>query len=208
VAPLHDPTDYDLAKYLINRGTLQGAYKTVREAPYVLTKRWKRETIGPRCVIGCTFSSIAWNTDGSRAWSWELDPRQFPRFHVPPFTRDLAVWRNGYYAGWNALDTGRLRALDGALTLAQERGWRVIGFAPPEPPGYLRLLDTDPGLATQWHAFVRLMPSLFRRHGFAWTPLWDGAALGCRPGNYPDAFHSDASCSARLRRALDALAGR
>jgi hypothetical protein len=208
VAPLHDPTDYDLAKYLLGRATFEGAYKAVREAPYILTKRWKREPIGDRCVIGRTFPSIAWNTDGSRAWSWELDPRQFAPFHVPPFTRDLAVWRNGYYADWTALDMGRVRTLDRALTIARGRGWHVVGVAPPEPPGYLRLLETDPRLAREWHAFIRLMPQLFRRHGFAWAPLWNGAALGCGPGDYPDAFHSDAACSVRVRRALDTVAGR
>jgi hypothetical protein len=208
VAPLHDPTGYDLAKYLLSRATFEGAYKAVREAPYILTDRWKREPIGRRCVIGRTFPSIAWNTDGSRAWSWELDPEHFARFRVPPFTRDLTVWRNGYYAGWSGLDAGRVRALDGALALARRRGWRVVGFAPPEPPGYLRLLDTDPQLAPRWHAFVRLMPRIFARHGFEWAPLWNGSALGCRAADYPDAFHSDAGCSARVRRALDAAAGR
>jgi hypothetical protein len=206
--PLHEPTDYDIAKYLLNRGTFEGAYKLVREAPYVLTKRWKREPVGHRCVIGRTFPSIAWNTDGSRAWSWELDPQRFPRFHEPPFTRDLSVWRNGYYGDWTQLDEARLRELGDALALARARGWRVIGFAPPEPARYLELLDTDPRLAPRWHEFLEAMPRLFRRHGFAWAGLWDGSALGCTPRDYPDGFHANAGCSDRVRLALDAVAGR
>jgi hypothetical protein len=50
------------------------------------------------------------------------------------------------------------------------------------------------------------MPQLFRRHGFTWAGLWDGSALGCTPRDYPDDFHTDATCSERLRLALDAVA--
>jgi hypothetical protein len=208
VSPNPEPSGYELAQYLLSRATFEGAFKFVREAPYILTDRWRRSTIGNRCVIGRIYSSIAWNTDGSRAWSWQLDPDRFPRLHPAPFTRDLSVWRNGYYADWTRLDSERLRALDDALELVRARGWRVIGFAPPEPPGYLRLLETDPRLAPQWRAFLDLMPRLFRRHGFVWAGLADGSAIGCTPRDYPDAFHSDAACSERVRRALDAVAGR
>jgi hypothetical protein len=206
--PLHDPSDYELARYLLSRATLQGAYDQVREGPFILTKRWKPLPVGDRCVIGRLFPSIAWNVDGSRTWSWELDPQRFPRFHAPPFTRDLATWRNGYYNDWTELDVRRLHALDAALAEAQKRGWRVVGFAPPEPPLYLHELETDPRLAPRWHEFLATVPRLFRRHGFAWAGLWDGRALGCRAGDYPDAFHSDAVCSERVRRALDRVAGR
>jgi hypothetical protein len=208
VSPNPEPSDYQIVQYVLSRATFEGAFSFVRQAPYILTDRWKRQTIGNRCVIGRIFPSIAWNTDGSRAWSWELDPKRFPRFYPRPFTRDLTEWRDGYYADWTKLDAGRLGALDRALALAQERGWRVIGFAPPEPPRYLRMLETDPRIAPQWHAFLRRMPRLFHRHGFDWAGLWNGSAIGCRPRDFPDAFHSNAECSDRLRLALDAVAGR
>ena len=35
---------------------------------------------------------------------------------------------------------------------------------------------------------------------------WNGAAIGCRPTDYPDGFHSDAACSHRLRNRLDRAA--
>ena len=100
-----------------------------------------------------------------------------------------------------------MHVLEQALALARQRGWHVVGFAPPEPPQYLRLLDTDPRLAPRWRAFLRLMPALFAREGATWAAgISDGRALGCRPSDFPDAFHSDAACSARVRARLDAAA--
>jgi hypothetical protein len=208
VSPNPEPSDYQIAQYLLSRATFEGAYRFVRQAPYILTDRWKRQTIGNRCVIGRIFPSIAWNTDGSRVWSWQLDPTRFPHIYKTSPARDLATWRNGYYDRWTVLDPARLSALDDALAVARARGWRVVGFAPPEPPGALRLLETEPHVAPHWRAFLRRMPELFRRHGFRWAGLWNGGALGCGPRDYPDAFHSDTDCSARVRRALDAAAGR
>ena len=194
------------ARYLLSRETFRGSVDLVRQARYVLTERWRRERLGARCVIGRTFPSIAWAVDGSRVWSWELDPKRFPRFHPPPFTTDLAQVRNGYYANWTRFDEQRLHTLDAALALAQRRGWRVVGFPPPEPTRYLRLLDTDPRVAPYWHEFLRRMPVLFRRHGFTWIDLSDARRVPCSDGEFPDAFHSDARCSARLRARLDAAA--
>lgn len=206
--PLDDPSRYEVAQYLLSRATFEGAYRQVREGPFILTRRWKPLPVGRRCVIGRLFPSIAWNVDGSRTWSWQLDPKRFPRFEAPPFTRDLSVLRNGYYDDWTAFDRGRVRALEAALANAQRRGWRVIGFAPPEPPRYLKLLETDPRLAPRWREFLATIPDLFRRRGFTWAGLWDGAAIGCTPRDYPDAFHTDAACSERVRLGLDAAAGR
>jgi hypothetical protein len=83
----------------------------------------------------------------------------------------------------------------------------VIGFAPPEPARYLRLLETDPRLAPQWRSFLRVMPAVFARAGATWVPgLSDGQAIGCAAADFPDSFHSDAACSARVRERLDAAA--
>jgi len=206
--PVYRPTAYQLARYLLSRSTFQLGVKFTRQAHYILYDRWTREQVGRRCVIGRIFPSIAWNVDGSRVWSWELDPEVFPKFTEPAYTTDLAAFRNGYYDGWTSLDTQRVRLLEQALALARSRGWRVVGFAPPEPARYLRLLDTDPRLAPRWHAFLQLMPELFKGYGFRWAGLWDGAALGCRASDFPDAFHSDAVCSGRVRARLDAAARR
>ena len=204
VVPVYRPSAYQLARYLLSRATFQFAVKFVRQGHYILYDRWRREQVGHRCVIGRLFPSIAWNVDGSRVWSWELDPKRFPKLRPPPFTTDLATLRNGYYDDWARLDEHRVQVLEQALALARSRGWHVVGFAPPEPQQYLRLLETDPRLAPRWHEFLRLMPRLFAREGFTWVGLWDGQALGCRSADFPDAFHSDAACSAKVRARLDA----
>ena len=204
VSPNPEPSDYKIAQYLLSRVTFEGAYRYVREAPYILTHRWRRDRVGDRCVIGRQFPAIAWNTDGSRVWSWELDPARFGGL-TPQRFENLATWRSGYYDQWNALDRDRLAAFDRALADAQARGWRVVGFAPPEPAASRRILETDPRVAPRWHEFLRLMPVLFRGHGFTWAGLWN---LDCPARDFPDAFHTDAACSARVRRALDAAARR
>ena len=208
VVPVYRPGAYQLAQYLMGRATFQFAVRFVRQGHYILLDRWKREQVGRSCVIGRLSPSIAWNVDGSRTWSWELDPTRFPRFHAPSYTTDLTTLRNGYYDDWTSLDEQRLHVLEQALVLARSRGWHVLGFAPPEPPQYLRLLSTDPRLAPRWHEFLRRMPQVFAHAGFTWAGLWDGQALGCRRSDFPDAFHSDAACSARVRARLDAAARR
>jgi hypothetical protein len=206
--PVYRPGTYAVARYLLSRATFQFAVKYVRQGHYILFHRWQREQVGRSCVIGRLYPSIAWKVDGSRTWSWELAPTIFPKFRQPAYTTDLATLRNGYYDRWSSLDERRIRVLEQALTLARQRGWRVVGFAPPEPAQYLRLLETDPRVAPRWQAFLRLMPALFARQGFTWAGLWDGRALGCKPADFPDAFHSDAACSARVRTRLDAAASR
>jgi hypothetical protein len=206
VVPVYRPSAYHLAQYLLSRATFQFAVRYVRQGHFILTDRWKREEVGRSCVIGRLYPSIAWKVDGSRVWSWELDPKVFPPFQAPPYSTDLTTYRNGYYDRWTAFDTRRVRVLEQALALARKRGWRVVGFAPPEPPGYFRLLRADPRLAARWHEFLQVMPALFHRQGFTWAGLWDGRADGCSAADFPDGFHSNASCSARVRARLDAAA--
>jgi hypothetical protein len=208
VVPDTHPGAYRVAEYLLSRRTLQESVRLARQAHFIVTERWRRTQVGADCVIGRLYPSIAWRLDGSRVWSWELDPKRFPKFGASPFTGDLATWRNGYFADWHALDERRVHLVERALALARDRGWRVVGFAPPEPPHMLHVLETDPRLAARWHAFLLLMPQLFARYGFAWVGLEDGRRLGCRPDQFPDAFHSDAACSRRVRDRLDEAARR
>jgi hypothetical protein len=204
--PVYRPSAYDIARYLTSRATFQFAVRYVRQGHFILTHRWRRDEVGSTCVIGRIYPSIAWKVDGSRVWSWELDPKTFPPFQAPAYTTDLTAYRNGYYANWTSFDMGRLRILEQALELARRRGWRVVGFAPPEPPGTFRLLRAVPQLDARWHEFLRDVPSLFHRQGFAWAGLWNGSADGCTVADFPDGFHTDASCSARVRARLDAAA--
>lgn len=198
--PATDLSRYQVLEYLLARRTFTHAVSLSRQSAQLPWHRWRTERIAGRCVLDRFNPAIAWRLDGSRVWGWELDPARFPKFGGGAFTGNLATWRNGYYADWRSLDESRIRALEQALRIAQERHWTVIGFAPPEPPHMLHVLETDPRLAPRWNAYLRLMPQLFRRYGFTWVDTVGGAKLGCRSGDFPDLFHSDARCSRLLIR--------
>jgi hypothetical protein len=190
--PTYNPTRTQLVKYLLSRATFEFAFKFVRQAHYILTDRWKREAVGTHCIIGRLSPGIAWNVDGSRVYSYELDPAA-GQPHAAPHGIDLG-----------AFDAQPLAPLRAALALAHSRGWNVIGFAPPEPPRTVSLLVRSP----RWHTFLTQVSRVFRDEGFTWAGLWDGARLGCRPSDYPDGFHSNAVCSDKLRARLDEVASR
>src|SRR5581483_6364271 len=190
-------------EYLLSRSAFWTSFTFARDVSYVRPPhRWRKTEVGSRCTIGRTYPSINWQVDGSRVWSWELDPKRFPRFHATPFSRGLRAWRNGYYDNWSRLDPGRIAQLERVLALARTRGWHVVGFAPPEPASILKVLEHDPRLAPQWDAFVRLMPRLFARYGDEWI----GLGVHCPASQFPDEFHTDATCSRRLRLRLDEAA--
>jgi len=194
-------------EYLLARKTFTRAITLSRESAQLPLHRWRVDELGGKCVLDRFVPAISWRTDGSRVWGFELDPKRFPRFTASPFRGDLATWRNGYYANWQRLDPKRIQTLVDALDLARGRGWNVVGFTPPEPPHMLHVLETDPRLAPQWRMFTETMPKLFRQRGFRWVDTSNGAQLGCKPSDFPDAFHSDARCSALLRYALRSGAG-
>src|SRR4051812_7167169 len=132
--PDTDVSAYHLAEYLVSRDAFWTSYQQMRRLSYVRPpKRWRRAVVGTRCTIARDYPSVNWQLDGSRVWSWELDPKGYPKFHATPYRGNLSAWRNGYYADWHSLDRRRLRQLEAALALARARGWRVVGFAPPEP---------------------------------------------------------------------------
>lgn len=196
----------DEASYLTGWPVAKATVTILRSAPYALLHRWRREPVGRRCVVGRASPAIAWNLDGSRTWSWELDPVRYPPFTRPPFTRDLTTLRNGYYAEWSSFSQRRVRLLDRALAVAQRHGWRVVGFTPPDPPRYARFFATDPRVAPRWREFERSVPVLFRRRGFRWLDLRDARTVPCTAAEFPDAFHTDAACSRRIRARLDRAA--
>ena len=192
--PETDPSNYRVLEYLLGRSVFEQSVSLSRQAHYIATHRWRRTTVGGECVIGRIYPSIAWRVDGSRVWSWELDPKRFPKFGVTPYTGDLSTWRNGYFADWRSLDEARVHALDQALALARDRGWHVVGFAPPEPPQMLHVLETDPQVAPRWQRFSGRCRGSSRGTASR-GPTLDGAALGCPRSDFPDGFHSDARCS-------------
>lgn len=203
--PDTNPSDYHLAEYLVSRSAFWSAFKFARDVSYVrYPDRWRRTTVGNRCTIGRTYPSINWAVDGSRVWSWELDPKRFIRIHPTPYRGNLNAWRNGYYADWKTIDQARVAQLESVLAFARARGWRVVGFAPPEPASIVRILNADPRIAPRWRAFLRLMPQVFGRYHDSWI----GLGVRCPPSAFPDLFHSDDACSMRLRQRLDEAARR
>ena len=200
--PVTNPSDYAISKYLVSRNAFHQAVDLVREAHYIGTERWHETRVGRSCTMGRIFPSINWRLDGSRVWSWELDPKKYAVIGKTRFTRDLLAWRSGYYVGWSQLDPQRVGTLREALALARQRGWRVIGFAPPEPERDLRILNTDPRLARSWHAYMRLMPRLFARYGATWV----GFPAECSARRFIDGFHTDAACSELVHERLDEVA--
>jgi hypothetical protein len=199
IEPETNPDTFQVLQYLLARKTFTRAVTMSHESETLPRHRWKRELLGRACVLDRFTPSITWRADGSRVWGWELDPQRFPKFGGGEFTGDLHAWRNGYYADWKRLDLQRVHDLVAALDLARTRGWHLIGFAPPEPAEALRVLETDPRVAPQWSTFEQALPQLFHERGFRWV---DTVALPCASADFPDLFHTDARCSARLRRSL------
>ncbi len=196
-----------LARTILGRSTLRSSIEIVRSAPYVLVHRWRREPLGSLCVIGRASPSISWNVDGSRRYSFELGGAYHPPAQV--FSSDLKTLRAGYYADWHGFDTERVRLLDEALGVAERAGWRVVGFAPPDPARYVRLFSTAPETAAHWRRWSALMPELFRRHGFAWLDLRAVGSVPCAENAYVDGgYHTTSACSARIRADLDRAAAK
>jgi hypothetical protein len=201
------PTLETKSRYVLSRSAFQESVRVIRRAPYVLLHRWRKERVGPACVIGRSRPAIAWKLDGSRVWSFELQPGTY--HPVPePFTTDLRVLRTGNYADFTELSPQRVHVLEQALALARARGWRVVGFTPPDGSRYRRFFESHPVLGPRWREFGRLMPRLFRRYGYRWLDFRDPAAVPCTDADFVDGgYHTNAVCSMRMRERLDAAAG-
>jgi lysophospholipase L1-like esterase len=195
------------ARYVLSRSAFEESVRVVRAAPYVLLHRWRKEHLGRACVVGRARPAIAWKLDGSRVWSFELEPGTYHPL-AEPFTTDLHVLRTGNYADWHRFSQRRLRILGQALALARTRGWRVVGFAPPEGTRYRTFFATDPRIAPWWAEFGRALPRLFHRYGFRWLDFRDARAIPCGDGDFVDGgYHTSGACSMRMRARLDAAAG-
>jgi hypothetical protein len=209
--PAYHPFDfrpgfYADVRYLLSRSTFQQAVDAVRATPAVIADRWRRLEVGGSCVIARATPGLAWRLDGSRLWAFELQPGLY-RPPAAPFTTNLAELDNGYYAGWTRFATERVRELAQALALARSRGWRVVGFSPPDPPRVVRFLAASPSIGPKWREFGRAIPALFRRYGFTYLDLRNARSVPCAASDFVDlTFHTDAPCSMRIRGRLDAAA--
>jgi lysophospholipase L1-like esterase len=194
------------ARYLLSRSAFEESVHVLRRASYVLLHRWRKERVGRTCVIGRSRPALAWRLDGSRVWSFELDPKTYHPV-AEPFTTDLHVLRTGNYANWEEFSSRRVRTLERVLALARARGWHVVGFAPPDGMRYRRFFSSHPVIGPRWREFGRLMPKLFHRDGFAWLDLRDPASIPCSDSDFVDGgYHTNAACSMRIRARLDRAA--
>lgn len=200
------PSFEQRARYLLSRSAFDESVRIIRRAPYVFFHRWRKDQVGSSCVIGRARPALAWRLDGSRVWSFELDPKTYHPA-IDPFTTDLSKLRTGNYDDWTEIDKERVRRLEQTLALARARGWRVVGFTPPDGDRYLRFFNKNPTIGPRWRAFARLMPTLFARYGYRWLDFRDARSIPCRQSDFVDGgYHTDAACSMRIRRRLDAAA--
>ena len=194
------------ARYVLSRSAFDESLRILRRAPYVLLHRWHKERVGTSCVVGRSRPALAWRLDGSRVWSFELDPKTYHPA-IDPFTTDLHKLRTGIYADWHELSAQRIRSLEQVLAFARARGWTVVGFTPPDGARYLRFFASNAVIGPRWRAFAALMPELFRRYGYRWLDFRDAGSIPCRQSDFVDGgYHTDAACSMRMRRRLDQAA--
>ena len=197
---------YSNLKYVLGASAFRSSEQLVRAHPWLLTKRWRRVEINGRCVVGRADVGIAWRPDGSRVYGSELAPQLY---HPAPilFSSNLADFDLGYYDGWTELSKPALRQFTAALDVAKARGWRVVGFTVPNPTRYIDFMKTDPGIAPRWREFQSTMRGLMQARGFGWLDLSDVRDVPCGQHAFVDGgFHPDGTCSAAIRRRLDAFA--
>jgi hypothetical protein len=203
--PFHQ-SFFEKTAYLLSRDNLRRSARLLRDSRTLALRGWQRERFGRYCVIDRGTPDVAWRVDGSRLWNFELDPR-FPPRQPEPFTTDLTVLRTGLYGHWNGFAWGRLRQLREAVELARERGWRVVGFVPPDGARFVRLFSTDPTTAGPWRTFARVVPEAFERFGYPFLDFRRIEWIPCPESDFVDGGnHTDARCSARMRARLDAAA--
>lgn len=207
--PPFEQSFFEKVTYLLSRDNLRRSARMIVDNRSVAFGGWREERIGNYCVIDRTFPFVAWRLDGSRLYSFELDPNQ-PPLYQEPFSRDLRQIRAAQYWGFGGqFAWDRLRALERTLDQMRRRGWHVVGFAPPDAPRYVRLFASDPTTAAPWRTFARELPRAFRSRGFPYLDLRENRAIPCPESDFVDSgWHTDARCSARIRRRLDAAASR
>ena len=194
--------------YVLSRSALVESWRIVRGGGGLdaALRGYERETFGGHCVLGRGMPGIAWRPDGVRMYAFELDPGT-QRPQPSTWHGSFAGFRGGQYDGYTHVDRDALRQLAGALDLARAKGWRVMGFAPPDSTFYARLFATRPETAAALREFTAAMPALFRSRGFGWLDLSDIRFVPCARDQFvDDGWHVNAACAMRIRSRLDAAA--
>ena len=194
--------------YVLSRSALAESWRIVRHAGGLdaALRGYEREPFGGHCVLGRGSPGIAWRPDGVRMYAFELDPAaQGPQ--PSTWHGTFAGFRAGQYDGYTHIDRDALWRLAGALDFARAKGWRVVGFAPPDSTFYAHLFATRPETAAAWREFSAAVPTLFRGRGFGWLDLSDIRLVPCAGDQFvDDGWHVNAACAMRIRGRLDAAA--
>jgi hypothetical protein len=198
-------------KQLLSGETLSASLGILRRAPGSLLhpralRAWEIERTPRGCIVDrgravVNGAANAWGPDGTLYFQYEL-----VNAPTPPRST-LARLYHPFYLG-SRMDPGHVRALEHALAVAREYGWRVVGFQPPIGADGIRALAADPSTAGLWRDYRRRIASIFRRYGFRYLDLTTTARAGCRPGafSFRDDGHPNAACGRAIRRRLDAAA--
>jgi hypothetical protein len=195
-------------RYLLSRQNVTKSLSLAIHNRGFFLHRREREQIGRWCAFdrGSHLREgkrYAWQVNGSVVYQSEVVGRA-PSLAVPPAPRALNAT---YYGAWHEFDQARLRRLAAAVRLAKGYGWRVVGFSPPSTSRYADLLASSPRVGPRWREFSRLVPPVFRRHGFVFLDLRRPADVPCPDtAFYLDSWHPKRSCLAAVRRLLDAAA--
>lgn len=199
------PTFRSRVRYLLNGANFRASVALLREEPTLAIDTWRRIALPRGCVLGRASASIAWQLDGSRLYTFELDPAADPLTPLP-YTANLQELRAGIYADWRGrFDRNRLGLLDRLLTTAEQRKWKVVGFVPPDGARYVDLFESSSSSRHPWRTFFREVPALFERHGFPFVDLHEMSAIPCEETDFvDDGYHTNAACSGRIRARLDA----
>lgn len=201
---------------LLARENLRESVELLTDAPAEAVEGDARSGVGGRCVVQRSArvsggTAEAWDAaDGSMHSRWTLVPER-RRASGDDLEKDLLTFDSGLYTDWRRLDAERVRLLDDALALARRYRFRVVGFAPPYASRYVERFETAPELRPRWREYGTVVPAAFRRHGFAYLDLRRGADVPCGDAEFDyggDGWHPDRRCSQRIRRLLDAAAGR
>lgn len=130
-APLNDSHKPLLSRaaYLLSPATLASSLDLMRRSRTLAFTGWRREPLGHLCVVDRGKPYPAWRANGTLV-------------HAPP---QRAAAGSGF--AWN-----RLSAVDDALAIARDRGWRLAGFS------------TAPGDAVYAHE----LSALFGKHAYRW----------------------------------------
>ena len=139
-------------------------------------------SIGERCVIGHTDVSIAWRSDGSRLYGYELAPRLY-RPSAGPFTTDLARLDFGFYNGFDS--PSKRRSAERLMpAMFHRRGFAWLDLSEFRSVPCTQDALVDGGLHPT--------PSARRRSGTGWTMRSKANADGRPDKHYVDRFRISA----------------